>query len=287
MRNKKKLLMLLLVSLLYVVPTVYATTQKFEWFVEPDNDHYWIFGSHYASMTFTPRDTFNITIVSIKCYRHGSPTTLHVQVCKTYLDKPTSSILSTGTFDPSTITADVIQWINISVSQYELETSVTYCITFYVTGTSDSSNFVAWRGVTTGGTYERGSFCWSFDSGSSWSINLNGDDNFIVYGTITLPYVPPPLTLNIQNLPAIMQTTFSLPSVFVAQIFLSTIVMFSLLLPVMVLSKKTSPITYATITILGLGGLVSIGWLDTWVMILVVLIVVALFASKIADVITG
>ena len=275
--------MLLLVSLLYVVPTVYATTQKFEWFVEPDNDHYWIFGSHYASMTFTPRDTFNITIVSIKCYRHGSPTTLHVQVCKTYLDKPTSSILSTGTFDPSTITADVIQWINISVSQYELETSVTYCITFYVTGTSDSSNFVAWRGVTTGGTYERGSFCWSFDSGSSWSINLNGDDNFIVYGTITLPYVPPHLELNIQNLPAIIQNSFSLPNLFAAQIFLSTIVIFALELPAVVLSRKVDKTTTAIVGLLGEGFLVAVGWLDYWIMLLTVLIIVAMFSERIAD----
>ncbi len=278
MLDKKKLLMLLLACFISTIPIVCATTQEFEYYKETETGGYAVYYGHYGAQIFSPRDTFNVSIIRLRVSKVGTPTTLHIHISPVISNKPAASVYSTGYIACGAWGSST--WVNISMGTYQLVQDQVYCIAVYVTG-GDASNYINWRGTPTGGSYDRGSFCYTYDSGSSWTIVSAEDLNFIVYGETSPP--PTPITLNIMNLPAILQAAFSLPSLLAAQLMMSGITMFALLLPVVILSKRPNSAAMITVVVIGTGALVAISWLPYWFMLLIILAIVGMFASKIAD----
>jgi len=72
-----------------------------------------------------------------------------------------------------------------------------------------------------------------------------------------------------------------------AQIVLSISVLFTLLLPVLYLTKGRGLIIPAVIFFLAEALLVGIGWLSAWVMLVTILIMALLWAKENADMVTG
>ena len=72
-----------------------------------------------------------------------------------------------------------------------------------------------------------------------------------------------------------------------AQVILSIVVLFAVLLPTMYLSKGESPAIYMIVSFLSLCLLVGIGWLPFWVLIATVAIMAIAVAMLSSDVVLG
>ena len=73
----------------------------------------------------------------------------------------------------------------------------------------------------------------------------------------------------------------------VAQVILSIVVIFSILLPVMYLSKGKTPALYMIFAFLAECLLVGIGWMPFWILIATVAVMAIAIAMLSADVVLG
>ena len=72
-----------------------------------------------------------------------------------------------------------------------------------------------------------------------------------------------------------------------AQVILSITVIFALLLPTMILTKGKAPTIYLMVFLLVECLLVGIGWLNFWILIITVVVLVIGMAKESAGLVTG
>ena len=264
--------------------SVIAAEDKQEWYDVGDDSSNIFWTSEWAAQTFTPRNAINITAISIKVFRTGSPGTLYVSIVKTdALGLPTSAEVSSGTIDANTFSSSSPgTWKNITMTEATLSKDKIYAIVLHIGG--GVADWVAWRCDRSSASYPRGLYAESGDAGISWISYSDSDFMFIVYGYVV---VPPPeeaefTGISLANIPIQLSLVLGV-DVFVAKIILSTITLFALLLPVTTLSKKTNTMAVVIIGIATEGMLVAIGWLEIYFLLITLLIIAALFGTRMAD----
>jgi hypothetical protein len=151
---------------------------------------------HWLAQTFTPSSTHTITIISLYLTRHvGYPSvscgTLTVGIRKTSGGKPTGGDWTSGTYDADSIPTSGA-WINISVTEYTVNSGTKYAIVSRISGGNYPNNYILWAlGSGTGGAWV------SSNSGSTWTYE-DPDDPLVTefyyanYGN----YVPQNLTFS-------------------------------------------------------------------------------------------
>ena len=72
-----------------------------------------------------------------------------------------------------------------------------------------------------------------------------------------------------------------------AQVILSIAVIFTVLLPTMILTKGKAPTIYLMVFLLAECLLVGIGWLDFWILIITIVVLVIGMAKFGAEIVTG
>ena len=264
--------------------SVIAAEDKQEWYDVGDDSSNIFWTSEWAAQTFTPRNAINITAISIKVFRTGSPGTLYVSIVKTdALGLPTSAEVSSGTIDANTFSSSSPgTWKNITMTEATLSKDKIYAIVLHIGG--GVADWVAWRCDRSSASYPRGLYAESGNAGISWISYSDSDFMFIVYGYVV---VSPPeeaefTGISLANIPIQLANVLGI-SEFVAKMILSSITIFAFILPVVVLSKKPSPMAVGIIGVAAESMLVGMGWLDVWLLLLTVLVVVILFSGKIAD----
>jgi hypothetical protein len=142
---------------------------------------------NWYSQTFTVGTVgsnipYSVSYVDLKLYKHGTPTTVNVTIRTvdgSY--KPTTTILSWGTTDPTTLTTDGGgEWRNVSMSYYLLSASTQYAIVVHLA--SNDPNYIIWNVDSTSPTYAGGQIWYSANSGSTWS-GYAYDGMFRLYGS--------------------------------------------------------------------------------------------------------
>lgn len=169
---------------------------KFESYTTGDNQIIDFFGATWKDMSFTPDIAHDISLVTIKIFRTGSPGTITVSIRATSSGLPTGNDLTSGTTDGNTITTSVFgALIEFDLTPYSLEASTEYAIVVRVPD-GDGSNYLNWRRDTTG-TYAGGGSGTSTDSGGSWAEVGGGkpdgttvDYLFEEWGELIVPSVP-------------------------------------------------------------------------------------------------
>lgn len=88
---------------------------------------------------------------------------------------------------------------------------------------------------------------------------------------------------SIEDVPTYLATTWDIP-LLAAQAILSTVVLLFVLLPVFLATKGKGALMPVVFFILTEAVLVSIEWLDAWLMILTVLVIAIVFARTGSDI---
>lgn len=91
---------------------------------------------------------------------------------------------------------------------------------------------------------------------------------------------------SIEDVPAYWATYWGI-STLAAQVLLSTIVFMMVMIPILILTKGQNQTVNAVAIIFTEAVLVGIAWLDSWIMILTVVVIVLLFANKISGLVVG
>jgi len=144
-----------------------------------------LYGVGWVAQTFTVGNrgdnrAFDITGVSIRGYREGSPTDLNVSIRNINgTGYPKGADLCFGRIDPSGISTSA-GYFNISITGCSLNASTQYAIIFRATGSV--MNWIRYYVDKEVSTYTGGEWFTSADSGASWGITYSGDVPFIVYG---------------------------------------------------------------------------------------------------------
>jgi hypothetical protein len=127
------------------------------------------------AQTFTPTLSHRIDYVYIYALRVGTPGNIKIDIYATSAGKPTGSVLATSGnvsangFDTS------FSWQKISlISGYNLSALTMYAIVVSKIVT-DADNYVRWGDDGTSPTYSGGTYVYSIDTGSTWTIST-GDD---------------------------------------------------------------------------------------------------------------
>ena len=92
--------------------------------------------------------------------------------------------------------------------------------------------------------------------------------------------------MSLEDIPADFATYFGINELS-AQVILSIMVIFTVLLPPMILTKGKTPTLYLMIFLLVECLLVGIGWLDFWILIVTVVILVLGMARYGAGIVRG
>ena len=137
----------------------------------------------YMCQSFTASSAYTMTAVGLKLYKIGSPGTITVTIylADNSTNKPTGSILATGTTSGNTLTTDTNgEWRVITfVSSIDLTNGEEYVIVCQAAGHVTSVNWIE-DGSTPGYTGGQGGT--SNDSGSSWLMDATRDHYFRTYG---------------------------------------------------------------------------------------------------------
>jgi len=140
---------------------------------------YGISGTSYLCQTFfSSTARLKTNHVQFRCYRVGNPGTIGFNLYAVNAShKPTGAALGFGTLDVSAITTDSSgEWINISISSYNLTPSTEYALRIFVNG---AGTLMVLADSTDG---DVGSGWMSSDSGSTWSALTSGGD--LLYAVI-------------------------------------------------------------------------------------------------------
>lgn len=179
----KALLLILVVCLVFsLIPfhSVKGTSTKYEYYNTGDSGSEGVWGVHWKAQIFTVGATgHTVTSVKLKMFRIGSPGTLTVSIRATTDGKPSGNNLTSGTINGNTFT-DSSQglWYEITLTEYTLSANTQYAIVVRAL-TGDVNNYVAWRDD---GGYANGDYCYSDDSGGSWTSSAFHDFMFEVWG---------------------------------------------------------------------------------------------------------
>lgn len=144
-----------------------------------DNAYRNVTNTGWSCQTFTASENYDAVKVALKCYRSGSPGTITVSIKATDVDgKPTGDDLCSGTIDGNALST-IASFVTITfTSAASLVSGAKYAIC--VRG-SASLAYLRWRYASSGASYAGGSFGYSNDSGSSWTLNANYDFMFATY----------------------------------------------------------------------------------------------------------
>ena len=94
------------------------------------------------------------------------------------------------------------------------------------------------------------------------------------------------MSLSLEDIPADFATYFGINELS-AQVILSIMVIFTVLLPTMILTKGKAPTIYLMVFLLAECLLVGIGWLNFWILIITVVVLVIGMARFSAGIVTG
>ena len=161
-----------------------TTKKKYEYYITGEDTNSAIYSSLYRCQTFTvgsvgTNEDFFLDYVRVKLLKAGSPPTLTIELKKTSDGKPTGNVLSSTTYDSSTLGTSS-DWVNISFSHYPLKSGIKYALIFRL-DTGDASNNVQIKIDNSGATYSGGASGISMDSGTSWAM-ASGCSMFQIYG---------------------------------------------------------------------------------------------------------
>ena len=133
----------------------------------------------WLAQTFTPANAHSIIQIDLLLFRVSNPGTATVSIRATDgSGLPTGADLTSGTLDVSAITTDTNGlWYSFSVTSYALTASVKYAIV--LRPSNAPPNYLRWRDMS--GGYTGGNWCYSANSGSSWSQDANYDFTFKEY----------------------------------------------------------------------------------------------------------
>lgn len=150
------------------------------------------FSGNITAMVFQAHDNYNLTRISILCYRQGSPgnITLSIQSVTGSPAVPDGSVLASVVKDPSGITTSTSgEWVDFDLaSPYSLSSGTQYAIAWSIAGT-DTSNRMWWRLDGSSPAYANGHYCYSSNGGSSWTALTSYDCAFETYSGSASSYV--------------------------------------------------------------------------------------------------
>ena len=162
----------------------------FEYYNTGDGLYSTLWSYYWYGQTFTIGTTaHNVTSVKLKMYRVNSPGNVTVSIRATNATGyPTGSDLTSGVIDGNTFTTDSSGlWYQINVIEYALSAATKYAI---IANAKDATgaNYARWRIDQISPTYTGGSWGQSVDSGVSWTLGIDKDFMFEIWGPNS-PYV--------------------------------------------------------------------------------------------------
>jgi hypothetical protein len=165
-------------------------TQEYEYNDTDTENTRSFYSAYWPAQTFTVGSAHYITSVKMKLIRYGdcSAYTLWVRIRATSGNLPTGGDLtsgSRGSLNEVPTTGDGAL-LETSVTQYLLNASTVYAVVANMNG--DGSHYLVWKCANTN-PYGGGRYCWSTNSGSSWTYNDNWDYVWQNWGN---PPVDPP-----------------------------------------------------------------------------------------------
>ena len=92
--------------------------------------------------------------------------------------------------------------------------------------------------------------------------------------------------MSLEDIPQVFADTVGI-NLLSAQVILSVVLIFALLLPTMILTKGKAPTIYLMVFLLAECLLVGLGWLNFWVLIATVCIMVMSISAFGAKIVTG
>jgi len=143
-----------------------------------------------------------ITSVKVEVSRYGTPGTPGITNVEIKAvdgsNKPTGSVLSSGTFDADTLPVySTTEWRETTMSAYTLQPSTMYALILWGPNWVTTTDRLLWSQDASSPTYTGGQVNQSTDGGSTWTQFAN-DFMFEIYGTavVNVTVTPSALTLS-------------------------------------------------------------------------------------------
>jgi len=158
----------------------YTTGDDNNWASQSSNT---LLAQTFTVGTTGANEDFTVSSIKLLLYKMGNPGISTVYLYATDIDgKPTGSALSTGTTNGDTLpTGAPYEWREITMSEYNLQSSTKYAIVLSVPNASVSHR-VRWRADSSSPIYAGGSWGESSNGGSSWALDTGVDFLFEVIG---------------------------------------------------------------------------------------------------------
>lgn len=143
-----------------------------------------VYATNWRGQTFTDVDGFDLTRVSIKACRVGSPGDVTMDIMATTAGKPSGAILGTVDVNANGWTTDAGgDWYNFDFETPVTIPAATMCAIVLSIPAGNAANHIWWRDDQSGTTYTGGTYVYSSNSGSTWTISSGGDLMFRTYST--------------------------------------------------------------------------------------------------------
>ena len=148
--------------------------------VNDDSDN-GLYSPLWLAQTFQASDTYTAVGVKIKIWRTNLPGTVTVSIRATSASKPSGADLAVGTTNGNTLPSVATgEWREITFASGTAITSgTTYAIVVRATG-GNLGNRINWRSDSSSPSYTNGSYAYSANSGTSWTLNTSVDFMFRV-----------------------------------------------------------------------------------------------------------
>lgn len=148
-------------------------------------------GAHltrWMAMTFTTTSAYDITSVKLKLTKSSTyaPGTVTVSIRATTGGLPTGGDLASGNTDGDTLPpfGDEGEWREITFSApYSLSDGTKYAIVIRPGNDTGGNDSVKWGADSSSPTYSGGSYCYSNNSGGSWTAFTGSDMMFETWGS--------------------------------------------------------------------------------------------------------
>ena len=161
-----------------------------EYYDVNDNTTTVCYGVQWRCQTFTDAGGFDLTRVSVKAFRTGTPGDVTMDIMGTTDGKPSEGVLGTVDVSANGWTTDSAgDWYNFDFSPAVTLTAGTpYAIVLSIPG-GGPTNKIDWRDDSSGAAYDGGTYVYSTDSGSNWTISSGADLMFRTYSGDAAAYV--------------------------------------------------------------------------------------------------
>lgn len=140
----------------------------------------------WLGQTFTPSISHNIKSVKLLLNRRRTPGIITVSIRETDVNgKPTGSDLCLGTTNGDTLPTTLpYEWREITLGAgHTLLTGIKYAIVVRVL--NPSGDWIGWRTDRSSPTYTGGDYCFSLNSGTTWTLDTGKDRLFEEWGLKT------------------------------------------------------------------------------------------------------